>query len=493
MLQTIRDYATGWITGIMLALIILSFGLFGIHNYFLSDENNINVVATVNDVPISKAALLAMYERLLQQANTTLPSQQEKMLIEQYALQTLVQLAAIKQATTKAGYVITDQQVRQYILHLPLFNQHGHFVLQQFRQMLTLSGLSEQAFFDSMREHLLMEQIPFGVMTSAFSLPNEEQQYHHLRYQQRQVAYLLIPHLLSQPVTITPSDIHTYYQSHQARFVQPPQVRIAYVELPLQSKAISAEQLSRQRDQLAELAYEYPDSLQPIAKALQVPIQETGFFTQQGKVIASPRTSNNIANHVLADAKIRDAAFSDAVLVQQNNSDVIQLSQRSAIVLRVIAHVPQKQLSLDQVKHEIHALLLQEKQAAYADRFASTLYHDLMKQRLSEAALSKRYHWQWRNIGTIDRYAKTMQSVVSYAFSLVLPASNAPVYGLTKQGEDYLIVAVRRAKATMTQLPPPTNDQQLAQAYGKQEQAVYQASQVDSAQIKINTSSVSSQ
>jgi peptidyl-prolyl cis-trans isomerase D len=52
MLQSIRDRTHGWIAGIIISLVILSFALWGIHSY-LEGGGGSDTVAKVNSVEIS--------------------------------------------------------------------------------------------------------------------------------------------------------------------------------------------------------------------------------------------------------------------------------------------------------------------------------------------------------------------------------------------------------------------------------------------------------
>ena len=110
-------------------------------------------------------------------------------------------------------------------------------------------------------------------------------------------------------------------------------------------------------DTLANVAYEQPDSLEPAAKAVGLPVRESGWFTAA------------VGEGIAADPRIRNAAFSDTVR-EGNNSDPIELGPDRVVVLRVIERRPARQRPLDEVADEIRERL-RRRQAAERARAAA--------------------------------------------------------------------------------------------------------------------------
>ena len=95
------------------------------------------------------------------------------------------------------------------------------------------------------------------------------------------------------------------------------------------------EKFAELRDQLADMTYEHPDSLQLASKTLNLPIITSELFTKE-------KAGKDISQY----KKVRDTAFSNDVLNLQNNSDVIQLNPETVIVLRVKSHIASTLLPL---------------------------------------------------------------------------------------------------------------------------------------------------
>jgi peptidyl-prolyl cis-trans isomerase D len=102
-------------------------------------------------------------------------------------------------------------------------------------------------------------------------------------------------------------------------------------------------------EQLADLSYEDPDSLEPAATALELSIEQSDWVTrEQG---AGP----------FANPKVRTAAYNDDVLKERNNSELIEIDGASSLVLRVLDHQESSVLPLEEVKDQIVEILQQQK------------------------------------------------------------------------------------------------------------------------------------
>ncbi len=107
-------------------------------------------------------------------------------------------------------------------------------------------------------------------------------------------------------------------------------------------------------ERLADLSYDDPKSLEPAANELGLKIQESDWVTRDHGV------------GILGSPKVLAAAFSDDVLNENNNSELIELDNESAIVLRVEEHQEASTQPLDEVKARIVETLRKQKAEAQA-------------------------------------------------------------------------------------------------------------------------------
>lgn len=96
---------------------------------------------------------------------------------------------------------------------------------------------------------------------------------------------------------------------------------------------------------LAEKSFESPDELDTVAAALGTAVKQIEGFTRAG------------GGELAAFPTVAEAAFSTPVLEDNENSRLVELSERRAVVLRVADHRLPEQRSIDEVRAEIESSL----------------------------------------------------------------------------------------------------------------------------------------
>ncbi len=536
MLQSIRDTTQGWIAGVIISILILSFALWGIHSYLLGTGDN-NVVAKVNGADITRNQLTAVYERLRRQAqlqfgSSQLPERAESGL-KNRALQTLINLQVLEQASLADDYHITGGQIDSFLQGMPEFQVKGEFSPARFQQALSASLFSPSEFIELIKTTLLIDQPRLGIIFTSFATPNEINDTVALIGQERNIQYLIIPqnYFNNQPLTISDEKIQAYFTAHQNEFKTPEQVSIEYVLLSVpelasqihpteeqlknfyneninsfgktvkgqkatqiqsyatvkdQVKAAFARQKAEEefanlRDKMANISYEHPDSLQATAQELNLPIRTTDLFTKDkaGKDL----TANN---------KVREAAFGNDVLNLQNNSDVIQLDDQSAIVLRMKSHVPANELALSAVKNQIEAKLKTIAIEEKLSNFANEITNKLQTGKVLPNQVSQDYHLQWTNAGFMGRHAtKIDQAILDTAFAMPNPRNNETVnYAATKITNGFAIIGLSAVKPGNSNVPKEQYQafsDQIQTAQGTLEYQLYQNSLVKKSKIVVES------
>jgi len=104
-------------------------------------------------------------------------------------------------------------------------------------------------------------------------------------------------------------------------------------------------------ERLANVVYESPDSLKPAAEELGLTIQQSDWIGRTG------------GKGLLGNPKVTAAAFSEEVLNERRNSDLIEPEKDvlQALVVRVVDHREASTRSLDEVRDEIVTTLRQER------------------------------------------------------------------------------------------------------------------------------------
>ncbi|MCP3852379.1 MAG: hypothetical protein GY694_19420 [Gammaproteobacteria bacterium] len=159
-------------------------------------------------------------------------------------------------------------------------------------------------------------------------------------------------------------------------------------------------------ESMQTIAYEQPDSLEPIATELNMKIQESELMSNAG------------GKGIFSNPKLLNIAFGENVLEEGNNSDLIELGDDHVVVIRVTERNPANSKPLDEVKEQILKRLKSDLVTAKAQEKATELV-----QKLTDGAsleeLAAENSMVVENTGAIDRQEiKAAPEVLSKAFTM---------------------------------------------------------------------------
>ena len=100
---------------------------------------------------------------------------------------------------------------------------------------------------------------------------------------------------------------------------------------------------------LANLGYEHPDSLEAAAKALNVPVQDSGWFDRKG------------GEGIAANPKVVESAFGEDVLKRGVNSEPLELEPGHVVMIRVREHKDATPRTLEESREDIVEALREQK------------------------------------------------------------------------------------------------------------------------------------
>ena len=437
MLQAIRDKTQGIFAWCVVIILVIVFFLWGLSTYLTSSSiDKKNVVATVNRSKIYQAEYRQVYQNEYKQqvdqsgGNINLVNTDD---LKKQVLKSLVQQEVLYQSAKNMGMWLTKEMVDQLIEREPYFLQDGVFSQDKMQQILNQAGMNIESLRENIRKNMLINQMQFSILASSFVLPGEIFNFENLDTQQRQFRYFIVnPNDIKlDNKAFNNSDISAYYQDNLDKFKTLPEVKIKYILLSYDalkhkikptasqlglyyaenltaeqkkdppSKLVEIKQKLKQAyiddhaqkeyqnlgNQLQQLTFENPNSLEVAAETLNLPIKETGYFSQN-----QLKFSNKQDEELLSIESIRNTAFNDDILEQKVNSDIINLSGRRAIVIRRSGYKPVAELPLSEVSNKISKILLQKAQL----KKLNILLNDLEISSPKQAeAIMKTHNWSW--------------------------------------------------------------------------------------------------
>ena len=288
MLQKIRDKSSGWIAKLILLVIILIMGMFGLQQSLSPSLESYAAKVTVPGKFLGYGERtetigvddfrrrfdLVRQQQRERQGEAFDAEAFEKPENKRKILEQMVDEAVLRLGAQQAGVTVSDAMVQEEILKIPAFQVDGKF--DQSRYLLTLQneGYTASSFDAMMRQELLTRFIVTQYIASGYASAAEGDALLRLTGQTRDLNYIEVP-LPPLDLNIGDADLKAWYAGHKDNFRTEETVTIEYVELDqsaAQSDLVVDESVLRQRYEEQKTQYGTPE--QRVASHILVAVAE---------------------------------------------------------------------------------------------------------------------------------------------------------------------------------------------------------------------------
>lgn len=196
-------------------------------------------------------------------------------------------------------------------------------------------------------------------------------------------------------------------------------------------------------EELRNIAYESADLSEP-ASLLSKDLKTSEFFSRMG------------GQGLAANQDIIKAAYSEQVLIEGRNSDVLELNNGHAVVLRVHEHRPASFEPLDNVKEIVKEKVLAEKSKQKTLELGS----ELLAAHKTGDALSEqfqKYELEWKEAEKIKRNAAGLpREITEKVFKIPKPTAEAgPVIkGVQLANGSYAVIQLNKVGFSNEEIKP---------------------------------------
>jgi len=293
MLEVMRNQAQSWLAKVLLGGIALSFGLWGIGDYFMG--NHVSYVAEVDGTPITDTQFNQAYERQVNNYRSMLGKQFSKSMMEQLGikddtLQTMINRQLMLDEAQRMGLVASDAVLSAYVQSNPTFQEAGIFNPQRYHILTRNMGFrTTRDYENDTRANLMIDALQRAIIDSAHVSEQEIRAQFDRDFEQRTLAAVLInPEDLTKNIKIDNVQAKAWYNAHTKNYQSKLNVSIQAVVI---DPAAIAKDL--QVDE-ADIAAAYDE--------------RKASFTQDGKVQPLSEVHDTLM-HSLITAKARDEAY----------------------------------------------------------------------------------------------------------------------------------------------------------------------------------------
>jgi peptidyl-prolyl cis-trans isomerase D len=178
-------------------------------------------------------------------------------------------------------------------------------------------------------------------------------------------------------------------------------------EVTTKVKTLKAEEEFYEIQQrIAEVAFEVPDSLEDVAAVANKAVKTTELFARG----AAPQDVSN--------PKVVASAFSQQLIDEAVNSEVIELGTNHIMVIRVAQHEPERTKALDEVSEQVKDIIAAEASQQAAREWLVALQSEIADGQNVEAKLAEKdVAWEEKQ-GVTRNQADVSRTIVEAGFKL---------------------------------------------------------------------------
>ena len=428
MLEFLRSKASGVLGILLIGLLVIAFGLWGIADTFTGFSNA--EIASVGDKKIERQEYQLRYVQMTQDLSRQLgtpisPSDARNLGVPQQVLSNMLGGAALYGAADELGLNHSDAAIAQNILQDPSFaGSGGEFDEPTFRAVLRQNGLNEKLFVEDQRRFHVINQLTSASIDNGL-VPKllTEQLFKH--FLERRIANYMVLTLEQTDEVGDPTDeeLETFFEATKLRFAKP-ETRTGHALLVTPSRF--AELISIDRATLQE---EYELSINEFtvaetraidqlvladdteADAVRQLIAEETSFAEIVTVAGQSLDNTDLGTVERTDLISADLAERAFAMQEGEISDVIE-GPLGYVVLRVRKVNPGATLPLEAVETQLRNRIIYDRALEDMLAFSETVEDELAGGETLEN-IGQRFDLDVIEIKDIDRDGKDTDGNVS--------------------------------------------------------------------------------
>jgi len=376
MLEAMRRGAQTWIAKLFFAILVLSFGIWGVADVFRGWGRG--SVAKVGSTEITAEEFRRSYQqeldRLSQQTKQRLSAEQGHAFgLDRQVLAQMVAGAAVEAHADQLGLALSDKTLAEGVQSDPNFQTDGKFNKQGFDSLLNQIGLTEQGFLNLRRKDELKGAI-INAFLSGQTVPQPLFDLMHAYDQEKRVIEWI--KIDPEAVTVPEPDEATLkkrYEDDKAKYMTPEyrkmQVLLLTADELKKNVDISDDDIAKayeddkdsyntpEQRRVQQLSFKDRATAEAALKALRDGTKSFGDVAKETGATSTDVDLGLITKKALIDPKVADAAFS---LEKDKFSDVIE-GRFATVIVRVTQIEPGTTRTLADVKDQVRDKLAIDK------------------------------------------------------------------------------------------------------------------------------------
>ncbi len=242
MLDLLRKRAQSPLIQGTILIIALVFIFWGVGSGYRGSRN---FAAQVNGEAIPVEEFQKTYERLANQYRDQFGGNIPKGLLESLdlqgqALEQLIQRALLRQGAREMGIMVSDLEVQQAVEEMEAFKANGIFNVEQYKNLLSSSGMTPTSFEEAMRTDLLAGKVLEYLGRFAKLTPLEVADQFDFDNEEIKIEYVAFNGIdFRDKISPDEEQLQAYYEENKQNYQTEPQVKLHFLVFPYDAEKIT--------------------------------------------------------------------------------------------------------------------------------------------------------------------------------------------------------------------------------------------------------------
>ena len=216
-------------------IIVLVFIFWGVGSGI---NDNLNIVATVNNEGIPYEDFQKAYNQLTTQYRNQFGGNLPKGLLENLDLESqtidqLIQRTLLRQGAREMGIMVSNLEVQQAVEKMEAFRTNGSFNVEQYKNILSSSGMMPSSFEASMRTDLLSGKVLSHLARFAKLTPLEVNEQFGFDNKEISIEYISFSGSdFKEAIEAGDEELLSFYEENKNNYMTDPQVKLNFLLFP---------------------------------------------------------------------------------------------------------------------------------------------------------------------------------------------------------------------------------------------------------------------
>ncbi|MBW1801447.1 MAG: SurA N-terminal domain-containing protein, partial [Deltaproteobacteria bacterium] len=232
LLSLMRKHAKSWLIKFLIGIIAIVFIFY--FGYSFRSKKGIKI-AYVNGELISGVEYEKTYRNMLQSLQAEYKTVWNENLVklfdlERKALEKLVDEKLISQEAKRIGLDVTEEEVQNQIMALPVFQFKGQFDINRYRTLLHQNRMTPEDFEEEVARELRQKKIE-QFLFALLPVPDQEvMDYYNFTNEKVKIGFVTFsPENFTEDITIDRSSMEKYFEENKEAYRIPDKIRSTYI------------------------------------------------------------------------------------------------------------------------------------------------------------------------------------------------------------------------------------------------------------------------